>query len=109
MTPEQRQEHADLLRKAIEESEHTREAIADMAGRTYRTVGYWTARTKPTMPNGEERALLRRLLGPYDEPGDVVERALRKSTLTDWRQSRVLAEYQRNLAEQRAESVADAG
>lgn len=96
-----KQEHADLLRDAIDQSGIGRQAIADAVRRTYRTVGYWTSRTNPTMPNGEERAILRRLLGPYDDPGDAVERAVRRSNLDDWRRDAVISFYKRNLQEQR--------
>jgi hypothetical protein len=100
MTPEEKQAHADALRKAIEESEHSREDIAVTLGRTYRTVGYWTSRTNPTMPSGTERATLRRILGPYDNAGDPVERAVRRSELDEWRQDAVLSEYKRHVQQQ---------
>jgi hypothetical protein len=100
-----KQEHADLLRKAIEESGVSRQALADLLGRTYRTVGYWTSHANPTMPSGEERAKLRKVLGDYDAPGDEVERALRRSGLVEWRQAAVLTEYKRQLHQQDAEAV----
>ena len=106
MTPEEKQSHADALRKAIEESDHSREDIALALNRTYRTVGYWTARTNPTMPSGEERATLRKILGHYDSPGDPVEKALRNSELVEWRQADVLTTYKRNLYEQRQAEAA---
>jgi hypothetical protein len=100
-------EHAALLRRALEEStELTRQTLADATGRSYRTVGNWISAKSPTMPSGEERAMLRRLLGPYDSSGDAVERAIRRSELIEWRQDRVLSEYKRNLHEQRGEEAA---
>lgn len=96
-----RQEHADLLRKAIEEAgQGMRRTVSDSTGRSYRTVGNWTARTNPTMPSAAERATLRQILGPYDSTGDPVERALRQSELVEWRQDAVLSFYKRNLHEQ---------
>ena len=99
-------EHAELLRQALDESgEVTRHVLAEATGRSYRTVSNWISTTKPTMPSGSERALLRKLLGPYDTAGDPVERAVRRSALIEWRQDRVLSEYKRNLHEQRGEAT----
>lgn len=99
--PVDKQEHADLLRRAMEESPTaTREIIADALGRTYRTVSNWISPTNPTMPSGEERAALRQLLGPYDSPGDQVERAIMASSLAPWRKTAVISEYLRHREEQ---------
>lgn len=105
MDAEAKQRHADLLRKAIDESPVSRQAVADATGRTYRTIGYWTSQTSPTMPSGEERVILRKLLGPYDSAGDPVERAVRQSELEEWRQDAVLSEYKRHLRDQRLEAT----
>lgn len=94
-------EHADLLRRAIEESTYSRQDIADAVDRQYRTVGYWTSKTNPTMPSAGERKVLRKILGDYDTPGDAVERAIKRSALVEWRQDAVLSFYKRNLTEQR--------
>lgn len=98
-----KQEHAEMLRRAIEESTHDRQAIADAVDRSYRTVGNWISPTSPTMPNAAERKVLRTILGDYDHPGDGVERAIKKSELVDWRQDAVLSVYKKNLREQREE------
>ena len=94
-------EHAELLRRAIEESGHSRNDVADAVGRGYRTISNWTSSKNPTMPSSGERAVLRRLLGNYDHPGDEVERAVRRSSLVEWRQDAVVSFYKRNLHEQR--------
>lgn len=102
----EKHEHAAMLRQAISESaDVSRQTIADATGRGYRTVSNWISESKPTMPSDKERAMLRRLLGPYDTPGDVVERAVRQSELIDWRQDAVLSVYKRNLHEQRGEAA----
>lgn len=101
MDDQARQEHADLLRKAIDEAgPGARQRVADVTGRSYRTVGNWAARAKPTMPSARERSLIRNVLGHYDAVGDRVERALRQSDLDEWRQDEVLSVYKRNLQEQ---------
>lgn len=101
-----KQEHAAMLRAALEASpDVTRQTISDATGRGYRTVSNWISRKAPTMPSGEERAMLRRLLGAYDSPGDAVEKAVRSSELIDWRQDAVLSVYKRNLHEQRGEAA----
>ena len=102
----EKHEHAELLRKAIDESrEWDRQSIATAFGRNYRTISNWISETKPTMPSGEERAQLRRMLGPYDSPGDGVERAIDRSDLVEWRRDAVKSFYKRNLHEQRGEAT----
>ena len=78
--------------------QRSRTAIADMAGVNPRTVTNWTSGR--TMPSEQERVLLRRVLGNYDDPGDPVEAAVRGSRLTDDRQYVVLGVYKRELREQ---------
>lgn len=106
MSDDAKQEHADQLRKAIEEAgPGMRRTVALAVDRSYRTVGNWTSTTKPTMPSGAERVILRKILGPYDSAGDPVERALRTSKLLEWRQDAVLSFYKRNLTEQEREEA----
>lgn len=96
-------EHADRLREAISlNGRGTRQLIADATGRTYRTVGNWISETNPTLPTPEERAIIRRILGPYDAAGDQVERAIEESPLVRWRRRDVLTTYERHLHEQQA-------
>lgn len=77
--------------------------LADMVPTTTRTVGNWISRKKPSMPRDTDLARLRAILGDYDAPGDMVETAVRRSELIEWRQDTVIAFYKRNLHEQRAE------
>lgn len=74
--------------------------VADVVKRGRRTITNWTSRTNPTMPNERERVLLRGLLGAYDQAGDPVEIAVRRSSLVEWRQDAVISVYKRNLYEQ---------
>lgn len=105
MEEAERLEHARLLREAIERSGHTRQVIADALGVSVRNVGYWTSKKAPTMPDAGDRAALRKLLGEYDTAGDAVEVAIRRSELHSWRQSDVIATYQRHLHEQARDEV----
>lgn len=96
--------HGAALRRAVaESSEVDRTVLEDVTGRGYRTITNWL--NGKTMPSDEEKAILRKLLGEYEQPGDAVERAVRRSELIDWRQDKVLSEYKRNLHEQRAEAA----
>lgn len=92
-------EHGAKLRAAMAEQERSRETVADVTGVSPRTVTNWT--TGQTMPDDTDRAKLRRLLGNYDDPGDPVEVAIRRSELVEWRQDTVVGFYKRNLSEQR--------
>lgn len=96
-------EHGALLKAAMQTERVDRQAVADAAGVNTRTVTNWTSGT--TMPSAREREVLRRILGEYDAQGDPVEKAVRRSELTEWRQDAVLSCYKRNLYEQRAEAV----
>ena len=98
-----KQEHGDRLKAAIARARMSRERVADAVGVKSRTVTNWTSGT--TMPQPEEREQLRVLFPGYDEPGDEVESAIRRSELIKWRQDRVLSEYERNLHEQRREET----
>lgn len=102
-------EHAARLRAAIAVKDLDQEEIAEAVGRGRRTITNWTSRTNPTMPSDRERAILRRLVGDYDNPGDPVEVAVRQSELEDWRQDLVLSEYKKNLGQQRAQAVVSEG
>jgi transcriptional regulator with XRE-family HTH domain len=92
-------EHGKRLKAAMASRAIGREQIADAADVKVRTVTNWTSGS--TMPSDKERASLRRLLGPYDEPGDPVEVALGQSELVEWRRDAVRSFYKRNLFEQR--------
>lgn len=91
--------HGKALAAAMARRRFGREVIADATGRDVRTVTNWT-RGK-TMPSLAERELLRQLLGPYDDPGDPVEVAVRSSELTEDRQYDVIGYYKKRLREQR--------
>lgn len=91
-------EHGRRLKQAMSDQGLDRQAVGDIAGATPRTVTNWT--TGYSMPNGEQRQLLRRALGPYDSEGDPVEVAVRASRLTEDRQYAVIGTYKRHLREQ---------
>lgn len=93
-----------MLKAAIGARRLSRNVVADATNVKPRTVTNWTSGS--TMPTEAEKAVLRQLLGPYDDPGDPVEVALRRSELQPWRQSQVIAEYQRHLHEQQREAAA---
>lgn len=94
----EKEEHAKRLRQAMARTGTSRVVIADLVGKTTRTVTNWT--TGHAMPDPADRAKLRRLLGDYDDPGDPVELAVRNSRLTEDRQYVVLGTYKRQLREQ---------
>lgn len=98
-----KQEHGLRLKAAMASRRYDRQVIADATGVKPRTVTNWTSGV--TMPSPAEVAILRRLLGEYDNPGDPVEVAVRSSALSDWRQDAVLSFYKRNLHEQRGEAT----
>lgn len=93
-----KQEHGSRLKAAMSLHRLGREAIADKAGVTARTVTNWTR--GETMPSELERSLIRELVGNYDAEGDPVEAAVRASRLTEDRQYVVLGTYKRQLREQ---------
>lgn len=93
-----KQEHGPRLKAAMSLKGLGREAIADKAEVTVRTVTNWTR--GETMPTELERAKIRELLGPYDIGGDPVEAAVRSSRLTEDRQYGVIGYYKRQLREQ---------
>lgn len=96
-----KQEHGARLERAMSEGDKTRGDVADVVGVSVRTVTNWTS--GKTLPTGRERASLRKLFPGYDAPGDQVERAVRESRLTEWRQDSLIGEYKRHLHEQRGE------
>ena len=98
-----KREHGLRLKAAMAAKGLDRLAVADATGVKPRTITNWTSGT--TSPDGADRERLRRILGPYDSPGDAVETAVRTSELTEWRQDAVLSFYKRNLHEQRAEAA----
>lgn len=81
----------------------TQQALGDAVGRSGKQVRNWE--TDRMEPPYDVLLNLRRLLGDFDQEGDPVERAIRASELDDWRQNRVVSEYQRHLHEQRAEAA----
>lgn len=94
-------DHAKLLRDAIATSaKYGRNDVADMTGRSYRTVSNWVSTTQPTMPEDKDKAILRRMFPGYDSSGDAVETALHRSPLIEWRRLRVLSFYKQQLSEQ---------
>lgn len=93
-----KQEHGRRLKSAMSLRGQSREAIADVADVTVRTVTNWTK--GETMPTEGQKALLRAVLGVYDAPGDPVEAAVKASRLTEDRQYVVLGTYKRELREQ---------
>lgn len=97
----EKEEHARLLRQAMSEVGLSRQGLADATGKAYRSVGNWISETTTTMPSDQDRVLLRKILGPYDQPGDPVEKAIQRSELTDDRQYEVIGFYKRKLREQR--------
>lgn len=98
-----KQQHGLRLKAAMAAKGKDRTAVADYVDVKVRTVTNWTSGS--TMPSDRERAALRRLLGPYDDPGDPVEVAVRGSELHEWRQDSVLSTYKRHLHEQRGEAA----
>lgn len=102
----EKDEHAALLRQAMSELNVSRQEIADATGSSYRTVGNWISRKTPTMPGDSDRAMLRKVLGPYDQAGDAVEKAIHRSELTEDRQYEVIGFYKRKVREQREEAGA---
>lgn len=96
--------HGSKLAAAMAAKRYDRTVIADATGRDVRTVTNWT--TGKTMPSPAERAILRDILGEYDNPGDPVEVAILASALTEDRRYMLLGTYKRLLREQ-AEGVAD--
>lgn len=91
-------EHGRRLKGAMSLKGLGREAIADAAGVTVRTVTNWTR--GETMPSELERSKIRELVGNYDSAGDPVEAAVRGSRLTEDRQYDVIGFYKRQLREQ---------
>lgn len=100
----EKEEHARLLRQAMSEVGLSRQGLADATGKGYRAVGNWISEKTTTMPSDADRALLRSVLGRYDQPGDPVEKAIQRSSLTDDRQYEVIGFYKRKLREQREEA-----
>lgn len=101
--PMDKRMHGQLLKAAMAARGLNRTVVADSTGVRVRTVTNWTSGA--TMPSEAERVTLRRLLGEYDDPGDAVEVALRRSDLEPWRASALIAEYQRHLHEQQREAT----
>jgi hypothetical protein len=96
-------EHAKRLRGAMAAKGLDRETVADATAHNVRTVTNWTRGF--SMPSEGDRAILRRLLGPYDSAGDPVELAIQGSPLTRDRQLAVLSLYERLLREQRQDDA----
>lgn len=96
-------EHGRLLKSAMARAGHDRTDVATWVDVKVRTVTNWTSGA--TMPTLAQREALRSLLGPYDEAGDPVEIAVRRSELHKWRQDAVITEYERHRHEQRREEA----
>ena len=105
MDEQDKQAHAEALRKAMGAKGLDQATVASLVARSKRTVGNWTSRTNPTVPTEREREILRRALGPYDTQGDGVEVALAQSELTEDRRYEVLALYKRLLRQQAMEET----
>lgn len=90
--------HGRKLKWALADRGLSRSQVAEATGVRERTVTNWTSGA--TMPNEQQRAALKRLLGPYDDPGDPVELAVRGTGLLGWRQDAVLSVYKRHVYEQ---------
>lgn len=82
----------------------TQQALADLIGRSPRTIRNWE--TDKTLPDVEDLAELRAVLGPFDIDRDPVEVAVRASRLTEDRQYVVIATYKRELRQQDEEEAA---
>jgi transcriptional regulator with XRE-family HTH domain len=95
-------EHGLRLKAAMAAKRLARDDIATATGVKVRTVTNWTSGA--TMPSDRERAVLRRLLGDYDDPGDPVEAAIWASRLTEDRGHVVLGVYKRELRQQDEEA-----
>lgn len=95
--------HGRLLEQAMTKQRVGRKAVAEVVGKSTRTVTNWTSGY--TMPTLHERELLRGMLGPYDAEGDAVEVAVRQSSLVKWRQDAVISTYERHLYDQGREEV----
>lgn len=91
-------EHAARLRTAMAERRLSRTTVADAVEVKVRTVTNWT--TGETLPAEQDRIKLRNLLGPYDQTGDPVEVAIRRSGLSEWRQDILIGTYKKHLYEQ---------
>lgn len=96
-------DHGRMLKAAMARSGHNRQTVAAALDVKVRTVTNWTSGT--TMPTAGQQETLRRILGDYDDAGDPVESALRKSELDEWRQDTVIGFYKRHLHEQRGEAA----
>lgn len=96
--------HAKRLREAIGGDPERRRLVSTATGKTYRAVGYWISETSPTMPSDKDRAAIREVLGHYDHDGDLVERTIFASELTDDRAYDVVGYYKKRLREQRESS-----
>lgn len=97
-------EHGRRLKAAMARKRMDRQGVADFVGVKPRTITNWTTGT--TMPDDADRLALQQLFPGYDDPGDEVEIAVRRSELNEWRQDAVLSTYKKNLHEQRATEAA---
>lgn len=94
-------EHSIKLRRAIAVAQLTYADLAVALGVSPRTITNWTSKVNPTLPKDRDLEKLARLLPGYAESLDPIESAIRTSTeLAPFRQSQLIAEYQRLLHEQ---------
>lgn len=80
----------------------TQKALGDAVGRSGKMIQNYE--------NGSDippdiLIALRKVIGPFDSGQDAVEAAVRRSELSEWRQTAVISVYQRNLDEQRREAA----
>lgn len=100
-----KEEHGKLLRLAMADQGFDNRSLADAAGVGTRTVTNW--RQGETMPSQRDLAVLRKILGPYDQTAELgaVEAAVRRSPLVKWRQDAVISTYEKHLWDQGREEV----
>lgn len=79
------------------------QTLGDLIGVSQKTIRNWeTDRVNPENISPEHRLLLREVLGPWDDEGDAVIAAIKRTELMEWRQGALISEYQRHVAEQEA-------
>lgn len=91
-------EHGRRLAAAMAAKRYDRSVVADAVGKKPRSITNWTSGS--TMPDAQDRHILRRLLGDYDAEGDRVEVAILSSDLTEDRRYMLLGTYKRMMREQ---------
>lgn len=77
--------------------------VATALGVSTRTIVNWVSKSNPTAPSDKQQERLRRLLPGYIDGGDPVEVAIRHAELATFRQSELIAMYQRLLHDEALE------